>query len=775
MGVPSPASDEQCRRLLLNGAVQGVGLRPYVYRLASSLGLKGWVANSGEGVIVEIEGLSDVISQFSNSLHAQLPPLARLDRVQMEERTLCGYPSFVIRESIQTQSSITLIPPDVATCSDCLKEIMDPADRRYRYPFTNCTHCGPRFSIIEALPYDRAKTTMHRFDMCGVCATEYSNPNNRRFHAQPIACHACGPQISLHDQVGDPLAVRYEAILATADALRDGKIVALKGLGGYQLLADARNSEAVTELRHRKQRPDKPFAIMFPNLVKAENYLQISILERDLLTSKEAPIVLVRRRIRSVNDEHTLSEFVAPGNPYIGAILPYTPLHHLLMHELNFPIVATSGNIANEPMITDDDEAQNQLNRIADLFLAHDRPIVSAVDDSVVRIVAGRDLMLRRARGYAPLAIETGYPMPELIALGGHLKSVAARTIGSQVIIGPHVGDLHSVRARDVFHHSLDHLIAMRPAEQITIACDQHPDYYTTRVARSLGAKVIPVQHHLAHVASCMAENHLDGPVLGVVWDGTGYGDDGSIWGGEFIVVNGTSTRRVAHLRPFRLPGGEKAVVEPRRAAFSILFEIFGESEAIEKQIPHAESFTHDERKLLGSMLNKEINSPVTSSAGRLFDAIASLTGLLHQSSFEGQAAMALEYAIGDETLEHSYEIIRRKQNDGPSILDWEPMVQALLEDMEKRRPISQIAVAFHNALIKAICDVAQDVGERRVLLTGGCFQNRYLIEGVINQLRVLGHEPFWHRQIPPNDGGLALGQAVWAAQRINEETGQCA
>jgi hydrogenase maturation protein HypF len=756
--------------LQLEGRVQGVGFRPYVNRLALDLGLKGWVANSGAGVTVDIEGPRATVEEFLHRLPAQLPPLARLDRIHSENRSLAGHTSFTIRQSMNGAEPTALVLPDMATCDDCLAEILAPSNRRYQYPFTNCTNCGPRFSILEQLPYDRANTTMRLFPMCGACQTEYDTPADRRFHAQPNACPDCGPQLTLLTADGTKIADRHGALLAAVEGLRDGQIVALKGLGGFQLLVDARNDNAVANLRHRKGRPDKPFAVMMPTLDLAEAYCEISAPKRDLLTSPQAPIVLLSERQEPTNGLADISPMVAPSNPLLGVMLPYTPLHHLLMRELGFPIVATSGNISGDPMLTDEEDALTQLNNIAGLFLVHDRPIASALDDSVVRIIADRSSMLRRARGYAPHPVALQQDAPTLLALGGHLKSTIAMTIGSQAIGGSHIGDLDSARAREAFQRSIDHLSGLHPAPPEAVACDCHPDYYTTRAARNYGTKVIAVQHHIAHIAACMAENNIEGPVLGVAWDGTGYGTDGTIWGGEFITVNGTATRRAGHLLPFPLPGGEKAISEPRRTAIGLLYRLCGEDALADTDLPPIQSFSTAELKVLRQMLTRNVNTPLTSSIGRLFDAVASLTGLVQKTSFEGQAAMALEFAADGNTKQTSYRFAidpTGTNEDQPLIVDWRPMLRDLLADIKRGIPITHMANAFHDALINAIVEMAELVGETRVVLTGGCFQNRYLAEGAIGRLRQAGFTPYWHQHIPTNDGGLALGQAFWAARLL--------
>lgn len=768
-----PASPIHRVRLRLDGMVQGVGLRPHVSRLASRLGLNGWVANTADGVTVEVEGDGRAVEDFARRLIGELPPLARVDRLHREDLPGTGYSVFTIRDSKCEGAGKALVLPDVATCDECLAEIVDPSNRRFGYAFTNCTNCGPRYSILEALPYDRANTTMRGFAMCSACRAEYEDPSDRRYHAQPNACPDCGPRLVLLDATGVILAAHDQALSAAKSALRDGKIVAVKGLGGFQLLADARDDQAVAELRRRKARPAKPFAVMAPSLRFVEIHLQVSALERRLLTSPAAPIVLLRRRSRAGRTRLALAQSIAPNNPFIGIMLPYTPLHHLLMRAVGFPVVATSGNISDEPMVTDEDEAIERLAGIADLFLVHDRPIASPLDDSVVRVVAGRGLMLRRARGYAPLSLPLARPAPALLALGGHMKSAIAVTTGSRVIVGPHVGDLDSAPARQAFKGSVRRLREMHSVEPMAIVCDRHPDYHTTRIAASTEKKVIKVQHHVAHIAACMADNVIDGPVLGIAWDGTGYGDDGTIWGGEFMLVDGSSARRVGHLRHFPLAGGEVAVTEPRRAAVGLLYELEGEAVFVDPTLKPLLTFSMRERKVLARMLSKHINAPRTSSVGRLFDAVASLLGLAQRTSFEGEAAMAVEFAL-DSSPPRSRYILEMIPWEGAKdlafALDWTPMLRALISDIRSGVSVAEVAAAFHGALIDAIVAVARRVGQRRVVLTGGCFQNGALTGGAVERLRQDGFEPYWHQHVPPNDGGLALGQAVWAARLLDSE-----
>jgi hydrogenase maturation protein HypF len=612
----------QRAKVTVRGAVQGVGFRPHVFRLATELRLDGWVLNSSQGVFIEVEGSPEVLRQFLFRLEREKPPRAVIQSLEFSFLDTIGYESFEIRESYECGPKTALILPDIATCADCLREILDPDNRRYRYPFTNCTNCGPRFSIVEALPYDRPNTSMRKFAMCPECECEYHDPRDRRFHTQPNACSRCGPQLKLCDAVGAVLSLRDDALRHAAELVRAGKIFALKGIGGFQLIADARDKAAVTRLRDRKRREEKPFAVMYPSLEAVREDCAVSELEERLLLSPESPIVLLRRLERGAST--TLCASVAPGNPNLGVMLAYTPLHHLLLRELGFPIVATSGNLSDEPICTAEDEALERLSGIADAFLVHDRPIVRHVDDSIVRVVRGRELVLRRARGYAPLPVHLPVPLPCVLAVGAHLKNSVALSVGRNVFISQHIGDLETSQAWSAFRKVAADLPQLYNATPDTIACDMHPEYLSTKYAAQLSAPMHPVQHHWAHALACMAENELEAPVLAVSWDGTGYGLDGTIWGGEFLLAGDAGFQRVAHLRQFRLPGGEAAIKQPRRSALGVLHEIRGSKAAERREIALVSDFAEREFLLLRQMLAKGVNSPVTSSAGRLFDSTPS-------------------------------------------------------------------------------------------------------------------------------------------------------
>jgi hydrogenase maturation protein HypF len=758
-------------RIAIRGAVQGVGFRPFIYRLATSMGLAGWVNNTSQGVFIEAEGSHEHLRRFLLRIEAERPPRSFVQSLESALLEPVGYTTFEVRHSDECGAKTAFVLPDIAICSDCLAEIFDPTNRRYRYPFTNCTNCGPRFSIIEALPYDRANTTMRHFAMCRECQAEYDNPLDRRFHAQPNACPRCGPQLQFWDGEGHSLAQQGVALLRAAEAIRQGRIVAVKGLGGFHLMVDARNQSAVQRLRLRKAREEKPFALMYPVIDQVRDDCEVSELEERLLRSPESPIVLLRRRLPG-DARSAIAPAVAPRNPYLGVMLPYTPLHHLLLAELSFPVVATSGNRSDEPICTDEREALDRLSSIADSYLVHNRPIARHVDDSIARVMLGSECVLRRARGYAPLPIHVNEPLPAALAVGAHLKNTVAIAVGGEVFSSQHIGDLETPQAFDAFNRvvaSLAQLYDFRPA---VVLCDAHPDYRSTQFAEAVihnrTLPLIRVQHHYAHVLSCMAENELTPPLLGVAWDGTGYGLDGTIWGGEWLRVNDTSFERAAHLRTFRLPGGEKAIREPRRSALGLLYELFGDALFARDDLPPLQTFSAQERAIMRSMLQRGINAPITSSAGRLFDAIAALVGLRQESRYEGQAALELECALEGVETDQAYPA-RVCAHHVTHVVDWEPMVYGVLDDVRRGLGAGWIAAKFHNTLAEMIVAVAEQADEQRVVLSGGCFQNRYLTERAVTQLREAGFRPFWHQRIPANDGGIAIGQAFAAARCFKE------
>lgn len=751
----------QLLSILVRGVVQGVGFRPFVYHLATGLDLKGFVLNGPAGVEIEAEGNVGALKEFLRRLETEKPPLSKLESVESRLLPPKDYADFQIRDSADKGDKTVLILPDLAICPDCLKDILDPQNRRFQYPFTNCTHCGPRFSIIEQLPYDRPHTSMRGFLLCPECRREYMDPTDRRFHAQPNACPLCGPQLELWDKTGKVLSTRQAALEAAAEVIQNGGILALKGLGGFQLLCDARDERAVSTLRDRKRREAKPLAVMFPGLGALKAACQVGEVEEKLLLSPEAPIVLLGKK---EDPEIRLADSVAPGNLQLGAFLPYTPLHHLLLGKLGFPVVATSGNFSDEPIVTGGAEALERLDGIADFFLTHNRPIVRPVDDSVARIIAGEVQVLRRARGYAPLPVTLSSGGPTVLALGGFLKNTVALAKDSRVFISQHLGDLGTLPSLEAFERSVTDLPQLYEAAPEAVACDLHPDYPSTQKAQELNLPVISVQHHVAHVFSVLAENHLEGPALGVAWDGTGWGEDHTIWGGEFFKVGKASVERFATLRPFPLVGGDKAAKESRRSALGLLYELYRD-EAFNLELPTVEAFVPQELSILGKMLTFPERT-LTSSMGRLFDAVSSLTGLCQKSRFEGEAAMALEFALAGEATEEAYPFPLTFRN-GLHMLDWEPLVHLLLEDVKQQVLLSLISWKFHNALIEGLLKVASKAGEEQVVLSGGCFQNRMLAETAVAQLKAAGFEPYWQKQVPPNDGGLSLGQAAYARWKL--------
>lgn len=762
-------------RVAIRGAVQGVGFRPFIFRLASELGLTGWVNNSPQGVIIEVEGSLDDLNSFLSRIESDRPALSFIQSLESSYLDPICYSSFEIRESDPDGSKTAVVMPDIGTCSDCLTEIFDPMDRRYLYPFTNCTNCGPRYSIITSLPYDRPNTTMRHFTMCPACQAEYEEPRNRRFHAQPNACSACGPHLDLWDSSGIPTMSGHNALLAAVKAIRDGEIVAVKGIGGFHLMVDAANSDAIKKLRKRKHREEKPLALMMPDTACVELVCEVSELERRALVSPERPIVILKRK----GLHREISNLVAPCNPYLGCMLPYTPIHHLLMRELASPVVATSGNLSDEPICIDENDAVKRLHGIADLFLVHDRPIVRHVDDSIVRVMAGRQVMVRRSRGFAPLPVIVKDGLIPTLAVGAHLKNTIAVSSGDQIFISQHIGDLETPEAMDAFRKDINSIEDLYGISPELIACDEHPDYLSTRFARGQNVPQIAVQHHYAHVLSCMAENDLDSPVLGIAWDGTGYGDDGTIWGGEFLRIDREGFSRAAHFRTFPLPGGEKAVREPRRVALGVLFQELGDHVFLMHDLEPVRAFDPAELALIKSMLAKNINSPITSSVGRLFDAVSSIIGLRQTIRFEGQGAMELEFAISSLHPDERYDCCLTTGEDGCLVVDWGRAISDIIADAQSGVCRALISARFHNMLVETIISVAKRVGEDAVALSGGCFQNKYLLERAVDRLRAEGFQPYWHQRVPTNDGGIALGQTIAAARYLRQidqrRTVQCA
>ena len=769
--------------IIIRGAVQGVGFRPFIYRLATEMNLNGWVINSNQGVIIEVEGEQPILNTFLYRIDKEKPPRSFIQSLESSFLDSIGFTLFEIRPSKNNGNLTAIVLPDIATCLECLTEIFNPANRRYLYPFTNCTNCGPRFSIIESLPYDRPNTTMKNFIMCRDCLKEYENPLDRRFHAQPNACHKCGPNIELWDSIGSVMANREEALTQTLNAIRSGQIVALKGIGGFMLIVDARNDDAVIRLRERKHREEKPFAVMYPSADAVRKDCDISELEERLLCSPESPIVLLNRKIQ--NSKFRISNAIAPNNPYLGVMLPYSPLHHILMRGLDFPVVATSGNLSDEPICIDEHEALKRLSCIADVFLVHNRPIRRHVDDSIVREMMNREMVIRRARGYAPLPIQLRQNISEpILAVGAHLKNTIALSSGDNVFISQHIGDLETNESFEAFQNVIENFKSLYNSDSIQIVSDLHPAYLSTQYAKRSEKSIVQIQHHFAHVASCMTENQIDGEVLGISWDGTGFGEDGTIWGGEFLKTNHRSFERVASFRQFKLPGGNSAIKEPRRTAIGILYEIFGDKLTNYSYLPLFKDFSKTEIQNILKMLDQNINSPLTSSVGRLFDGVASIIGLKQRTSFEGQAAMEVEFAIGKFITDDHYRwsIIKSQTSKYdshnstnpkfslPFMVDWEPMIIDMLEDVKCKTNVGMISIKFHNTIVEIIANITKLIGVERVVLSGGCFQNKYLTERAVQRLRAIGFIPYWHQRVPANDGGISLGQIAAAIKLQIEE-----
>lgn len=756
-------------RIRISGAVQGVGFRPFVYRAAAELGVTGWIANDPAGVVVEAEAGDEVVERFIERLRLNAPPRAAIHELVVERAEPAHSSDFRILDSDPAGARTAVVLPDIATCDECRTELLNPRDRRAGYPFTNCTNCGPRYSIIRALPYDRVATTMAGFTMCDSCRGEYRYPLDRRFHAQPNACPVCGPQLTLCDAEGTTLRVT-DPLAAAAAALSTGSIVAVKGLGGFQLMADACDATAVARLRARKHRPAKPFAVMAATVEQARRFVDVDAAAEALLTSPAAPIVLLRRkRDYAAFDVMDLAEGVAPGNPFVGVMLPSTPLHHLLMRAFGGPLVATSGNRSDEPICIDNHEAFARLAGIAELFLVHDRPIERHVDDSVAMINGDVPVLLRRARGYAPMPLLSPEELPELLAAGPQLKNTIAVSRGRQVFISQHIGDLETCEAQDALERTTADFLRLYESSPAAVVHDMHPDYasthFATRFAARHGIPAIAVQHHHAHLAACLGENDVTGNALGIVWDGTGYGTDRTVWGGEFLLGDAASVTRVAHLLPFRLPGGDVAIHKPRRIAAALLHAM-GSTDAEVVAVLNGSAPPPSQLPVLLHMLETGLNSPLTTSMGRLFDGVSALLGLCDTATFEGEAAIRLEHAA--DAAEHgAYEVALRADAGGPFMLDWRPLVAALLDDVRRGVPRDRVAARAHNGLIDAAVRIAEIAGCDRVALTGGCFQNRLLLERLTRALSHDGFAVLQHRQVPANDGGVSYGQILVAAARL--------
>jgi hydrogenase maturation protein HypF len=763
---PPPVPTEVTTDIVLRvrGTVQGVGFRPFVHRVATRLGLAGWVRNDRQGVLIRAAGPPEKVGALECALREELPSAAHILSVAelpCDPDLPRASAPFLILGSDGTGPVEAAIPPDLALCADCRAELRDPADRRFRYPFINCTQCGPRYSIVEALPYDRPQTTMRAFRMCPACQAEYDDPASRRFHAQPNACPQCGPQVSLADAHGALIARGDEAILAAARRINAGGIVAVKGVGGYHLLVDATSETAVAGLRRRKHREEKPFAVMFADLAAVEAVADVSSSAATLLASSAAPIVLVERRNRGA-----LAAGIAPGNPWIGAFVAYAPLHVLLLEATGRPVVATSANLADEPLCTDPEEAQERLAGMADAFLHHDRPIAHPVDDSVTRLARCGPVRLRRARGYAPTPLELpGRVAGTWLCVGAQMKNALAAAAGDRVVLGPHIGDLGGAATMDVFRRTAEMLGDLLGGKFTSVACDKHPDYASTRFARSLARPVVAVQHHLAHVLACLLEHRRAAEgVLGVAWDGTGYGEDGTVWGGEFILLRDGRAQRFGRLATFRIPGGDAAARDPRRVVLGLLQAAADpRRDAVARELGFAES----DADILRIMLERGLHAPLASSAGRLFDGVGALLGLGRHNRFEGQTPLAVEAAaVTTSTSVPALPLPVRDVTPGAGVaaeLDWRPTVAALLDLRRGGVDSAALAAGFHHALADGILAMARRAGVGTVALSGGCFQNALLLDLTVSRLESNRFEVLLHRELTPNDGNIAAGQALGA------------
>jgi hydrogenase maturation protein HypF len=748
------------RQITVQGVVQGVGFRPFVYGLAQRLGLYGRVRNDTIGVVIDVEGDPAKVEAFLHTLVAAPPPLARIERLAAETKPVQHYTAFTIEESEVHEDKAVFVSPDIATCAACLRELHDPADRRYRYPFLNCTDCGPRFTIVVSLPYDRERTTMAAFPLCARCQAEYDDPADRRFHAQPTACPACGPRLRVVDAQGREVAVD-DPLAFIVTGLQGGKIVAVKGLGGYHLCCDALRHEVVQELRRRKGREAKPLAIMVPDLEAAQRLCQVSALEAALLTSPPRPIVLLRKR-----GDCPIAEAVAPRHRDLGVMLPYTALHHLLLQRVRRPLVMTSGNLTDEPIAYEDEEAVQRLSGIAEYFLTHNRPIHMRCDDSVLRVVRGQELPLRRARGYGPLPIRLATPCAvPILACGGHLKNTFCLAKGEHAFLSHHIGDLEDYATYRSFVEGIEHFKRLFDIAPQAVAHDLHPGYLSSQYARSLeGLPHIAVQHHHAHVASCLAENRVEGAVIGVAWDGTGYGADGRLWGGEFLLADLAHCERLAHLEEVPLPGGEQAIRQPWRMAAAYLHQVYGDAmEGLD--LGFVRRLDRRAWPVIRQMLAKGVNSPPTSSAGRLFDAVAALLGLRDEVHYEGQAAVELEVLASEDPVD--VYPVRLRHDPTPLVVETQDIIRGVVRDLIKGEPAPRIAAKFHATLAAIILEVCRQLrtltGQRRVALSGGVFQNVLLLTQAVSRLEAHGFEVYTHSQVPPNDGGIALGQVAVA------------
>jgi len=746
------------------GVVQGVGFRPFVHRLASRCGLAGWVENTPGSVVIHIEGNAAALSRFRALFGPEIPPAACVIRLSFRKTAPTGIPGFTIRSSRRDGIALSTIPPDIATCPECARELADPADRRHRYPFTNCTNCGPRFTIVTSLPYDRERTSMAAFPMCAACRKEYGDPLDRRFHAEPTACPACGPRLSVRGGDGAPVETD-DPIGTAAAAILGGSIVAVRGLGGFQLAVDATNDDAVHALRARKRREEKPFAVMFRDAGSVRAAAHIKAADEAILLSPRAPVLLAPARARS-----PLASAVSMGLPTAGVFLPYTPLHRMLLDRADRPLVMTSGNATDEPIAIGNDEAMSRLRGIADLFLLHDRDVVQRSDDSVVRRVGRGVYPIRRARGFVPAPVTLPRSFPDVVGLGGELKNTFCFVKGDAAYLSQHIGDLEQAPVRDFYEEAYRFFRRFLDARPRAACHDLHPDYFTTAFADRAGAdRLFALQHHKAHIFSALADTGFAGKAVGVAFDGTGYGEDGAIWGGEFFAIDGMEVHRAGRLAYFPLPGGDAAVREPWRTALSLLRETLGAAEADVAARELFPGVPPDSIRRVLEALEKKINVAPTSSAGRLFDAVAAICGLCARSSYEGQAPMRLEGAAA-RAAAGTYPFTLAEE-DGQLTIDWSELVRGTIADVRGGLPAGTISRRFHDtlaaAIVAAASRLAEGAGARHVVLSGGVFQNVTLLSRVLSGLRKRKLAPLIHRQVPANDGGISLGQAYYAAAQV--------